>query len=622
MHVLAPLHLHAAEGSIRLRQRSALVLAPCGGRESDELQAPSGDACELDRLPRAGRALGASVVVSSAASVSVGEGAAIRFMPGIRSSRCGAEQGAALPPSEQGASEDTALGIGLLAGERLLLHGVLTLDAAPSDCFPAFIRKTPLLLYGGREVSVRGEQQLDRLIILSQGTATLAGECTVGGPHRCSAERMPLTMRGLSDSRGPRKRSTVCSALEAYAAAHVAPQLQAAADADEPLLMPIRGGLQSEGGAAASSPTGDASTLDGTASGGLRAPPNGAGAGDSSSTRLPFEGASSSEGAAQIQTEVTPREEGWIVRALRVFRAIVSEDQRQNARARQPPVAPEQPQAMPLLPVRKLLPGEVSASFRLRRCGEPSSSEEEGVPLDIPGRVDALEALGAPRTVMDLRRKHRRPWGGSPPLFGLGPGALSPFWGPPASYLLSRRFRPASASPSPGKTDVEFNAPSPAQGPPQQVLWGAASSGLVPVWTADDPFSLALSHFTAKETPPFKDMEQASFAPPHHLQGFLPAAAPPAEGLGPVYGAGRGAATSEVGTGWPLLQLTASLWRDMDAAVFASDGFVLERGSSLIGGAVLLCGGKGKAVLQGTVDASRRGCQPTHGEFWGRLIGH
>lgn len=55
-------------------------------------------------------------------------------------------------------------------------------------------------------------------------------------------------------------------------------------------------------------------------------------------------------------------------------------------------------------------------------------------------------------------------------------------------------------------------------------------------------------------------------------------------------------------------------WEHFDIAISAQKGFKLEAGASLMGGALLLCGGKGKIELHGVVDASRRGCPPALGE--------
>ncbi|CDJ33897.1 uncharacterized protein EMH_0086220 [Eimeria mitis] len=57
----------------------------------------------------------------------------------------------------------------------------------------------------------------------------------------------------------------------------------------------------------------------------------------------------------------------------------------------------------------------------------------------------------------------------------------------------------------------------------------------------------------------------------------------------------------------------AAPWSYVDAAVFAGESLLVESGASLVGGGLLLCGGGGNTELRGTVDASRRGCQPLHG---------
>lgn len=172
-------------------------------------------------------------MLSSAASISLGKEASIRIVPALRNFRCSREPNDASSLPQPGTSDGFALGTAVLAGERLLLHGVLGLTAAPSDCLPAPPKKTPVLLFGAREVSLRGTQELDRIVVLSQGTATLAGTCTAGPPHRCSTELTPLFFGDSKNAGSPLEHNALCSSLEAFASARVASQLQETTEAGE-----------------------------------------------------------------------------------------------------------------------------------------------------------------------------------------------------------------------------------------------------------------------------------------------------------------------------------------------------------------------------------------------------
>lgn len=602
LHVLTPLHLHAAEGSIRLRQRSALVLAPCGGSEAQSTGAPAEGPCSPGRLPLTGLLLGAAAVVSSAASISVGEGAAIRIMPGPQAFHCAGGSGAAVPSPQQGAREATAMGVSLLAGERLLLHGVLGLAAAPSDCLPAPLRKTPLLLFGGREVSLRGEQQLDRLVLLSQGSATLAGTCTVGPPHRCNSKPTPLSPSDSFGRRGTMQHSTVCRALEEYAGAHVAPQLEAAAETERLFLPNQTEGRRPEEGEPLF--PGEAYSGSGsTESGGPTAPVSGEP--DSSSFQL-CDGTRCLADWTEPKQDSAAGEEGLIKSALQALRRFSAGRSPKDISGEiHPPEAVWQLQERYLSPTKE-------ERLRGMASGLGTASVQQSNPLELSRRVVAAEALGAPFPGDDLRWKKWTGWRGLAPFLGqFVPGTLLTPSGPSAS----ERHRRSSAIASPVQEEVAgWNQPlgreSSLHSAPQGIAPGGHFNELSPFSGAVAPSSLVLGPSAASFS---SETGGTSEAPAVPERGSATAAPQLGEGHeAPVMK--RATVAAHFGGIGALFQGGAIPWDHLDAAIFAREGLVVDSGASLIGGALLLCGGRGNTELQGTVDASRRGCQPAHGE--------
>lgn len=586
LHVLKPLHLHAAEGGIRLRQQSALVLAPCGPGESEgSSRGPPGSPpepalCPLDRLSSTGLLIGASIVISSAASISVGEGASIRFLQGPRSFGCrreGASSGSSArnSPQSHGTPEGPLLGVGLLAGERLLLHGNLGIEGEPSDCLPAPFRQTPLLLFGGREVSVRGEQQLDRLVILSQGTVNLAGTSTVGPPHRCTSKPTQVIpkweFKGAT-RREPRslKSSGVCSALEIFASACVAPQLQASRETQETSSEVFARDLGSRSTRPFSTKEEDRGSKPlsaGTLSGAER---------DSG-----MQG--SDEGPSQSETRLTLTEETHATadkgrlarRAVGAFRWIISGI---SSRIKSVPFAalaePVRYQEVSSSFANSTKQTAPSRSFRLRRANKILGDREPAV--DALGRVEARDTFEAPRPLVKIGgRKGCKACG--PPL-SWGPFVPGPI-GPLRSIFDS--FMPPPLPDASHDSDEGVNLESHSQDAYQRALLTKDSGDPHLLW---GPWTFPVG-LEGKE------------------EGFP--------------------ASVEDGMALELTELLQEggtpPWGHLDAAIFAKEGLVLESGASLVGGALLLCGGEGSTLVQGTIDASRRGCPPTHGENSGSL---
>ncbi|KAL8447484.1 hypothetical protein Emed_004367 [Eimeria media] len=596
LHVLTPLHLHAAEGSIRLRQRSALLLAPCGGSGGEKGEAQSEASCSLESLPQAGVQLRVSVVVSSAVSVSVGEEAAIRFTPRLTSfSRIDPADPSA-PSSQQSSSEDFLLGVGLLAGERLLLHGVLGLVNAPSDCLPAPLRKTPLLLYGGTEVSVRGEQQLDRLIILSQGKVTLAGRCTVGAPHSCSATRTPLLPTTPGSAEDPMKHSAVCRDLEEFGTSHVAEQLRAAAETEGQSLDATSNSrpFKTEGNFTA--PDDQSETL---------------------ATELQKQDAgknhtlSVSRFTDEVTGEKKAKGEGWLTWLFRRLQHFIG-DSSQNA----DPPASYLSALDGLLQVRYpfslkslQLQGELSdLSLSSGHERGKATEVEDEVSVTPPYRFDAAHLLTG-----DLLRKKWKTRESLVPL--VNPFVLtaaSTQRGPLFAELMQKQLLTSFASiPSPRK-EIRMNEFS--------LHWDILAKGEAPHEPSDTGLKKAS---TSLDEPDANTLRSSAAEAATHLSVGEKREREPllnhGGGSGPLDGlTGAGndylAAQNETAKGAADPQGAASSsWASLDAAVFASEGVILESGASLKGGTLLLCGGRGTVLLQGTVDASGRGCQPTQG---------
>ncbi|KAL8272881.1 hypothetical protein Esti_003190 [Eimeria stiedai] len=598
LHVLTPLHLHAAEGSIRLRQRSALVLAPYGSSGGGRSEAQSEASCSPERLPQAGLHLGVSVVVSSAVSVSVGEEAAIRFTPRLRSFSCKVPADPSATSSQQSSSEGSLLGVGLLAGERLLLHGVLGLVHAPSDCLPAPLRKTPLLLYGGNEVSVRGEQQLDRLVILSMGTVTLAGRCTVGAPHSCSATRTPLRQTIPGSAEEPMKHSAICRALEEYGNTHVAQQLQAAAEAEEQFLDPTLRSLEIEG---SSTTRGDhAETL-------------------ATELRIKDVAESHAVPASRWTDEVTDekeaKEEGWLKWLLRRLQHFVRDSSQRTDSAASYLSALDgilqvrYPFSLKWLQLKGEL-GDLSVSPVLEG---KATETDNAVSVTQTRRFDAVETLkSAPLLTGDQLRKKWKTRESLVPLvdpFVLRAASTQrgPFFAEP---LQKQQLTSFAALPFP-KTEVRMMTfpthwGTSAKGDAPQDRSGMESRKTPCCLRAPAAHSLRSRAAEAATDLSLKEKDGVEFLPipgggSVPVDGLVGAGD---DHLGTHNGTGRGAADPQGAT---------SPWASLDAAVFASNGLILESGASLKGGTMLLCGGRGTALLQGTVDASGRGCQPTQG---------
>ncbi|KAL8445945.1 hypothetical protein Emag_004910 [Eimeria magna] len=594
LHVLTPLHLHAAEGSIRLRQRSALVLAPCGGSGGEKAEAQSEAPCSLESLPQAGVQLRASVVVSSAISVSVGEEAAIRFTPRPRSFSCIDPADPLAASAQQSSSEESLLGVGLLAGERLLLHGVLGLFNAPSDCLPAPLRKTPLLLYGGTEVSVRGEQQLDRLIILSLGTVTFAGRCTVGAPHSCSATRTPLLQSTPGSAEGPMKHSAICRDLEEFGSSHVAEQLRAAAEAEEQSLDGTSKGRPFEAEGDPMAPNDQSETL---------------------ATELQIKDAGNHAAPVnrytdEVTGEKNAKEESWLTWLPRRLQDFVRDSSR-NA----DPTASYLSASDGLLQVRypfslkSLQLKGALGDFNTfsRHVQEKAMEMEDEFSFIPPYRLDAAHSL-----TRDLLRKKWKSREGLVPLvkpFVLR--AASTPRGPIFAELVQKQALTSFAAiPSPREEVKMITFP---------MHWDALAKGEAPherSGTASRKASVSLNELAARSS-----RTRAAGAATHLSLGDKREVEPisvhggrsvPVDGL---TGAGNDylEAQNETARGAADPQGATSSWASLDAAVFASDGVILESGASLKGGNLLLCGGRGTVLLQGTVDASGRGCQPTQG---------
>ncbi|KAL8431082.1 hypothetical protein ACSSS7_005487 [Eimeria intestinalis] len=608
LHVLTPLHLHAAEGSIRLRQRSALVLAPCGG-SGGEKAAQSEASCSPERLPQAGLHLGVSVVVSSAVSLSVGEEATVRFTTKLRSFSCVDPADPSAASAQQSSSEDSLLGVALLAGERLLLHGVLGLVNAPSDCLPAPLRKTPLLLYGGNEVSVRGEQQLDRLVILSRGTVTLAGRSTVGAPHSCTATRTPLSQATRGGVEDPMKHSAICKALEEYGNTRIAQHLQAAAEAEEQFLdVSLKSRSFGKGG----NPVARDDQFEKLAA------------------ELQIKGAgknhafSAGRWADEVNGEKGAKEEGWLKWLLARFQHLV-----QKSSLNAHPTAPYISALDGLLQVRypfslkalqlKEEPSDltISAGHEERQA----KKIEDGVSVTPPYRPDAADTLKAAHLVTgDLLRKKWKTRDKSlplvePVLLRAAPTHRGPLF---AELLQKHQLR---ASPS-SKTETRKMTSSMhrgilAKGDDPHNRSGTTSN--VAPLSLDEPAAVSLRSGAAEAATHLSLGEKdgvESFPIPG--EGFVSA-----ERLTEAGDNHRGA-QNETARGAAVPQGATSPWASLDAAVFANNGLILEPGASLKGGALLLCGGRGTALLQGTVDASGRGCQPTQGRgagSRGRAVG-
>ncbi|XP_026190985.1 uncharacterized protein LOC34624194 [Cyclospora cayetanensis] len=602
LHVLAPLHLHAAEGSIRLRQRSALVLAPCGSNEAQPASSPLEGPCSSESLPLAGRLLGVAVVVSSVASVSVGEGAAIRIIPGPRDFLCGGETVPAIAVSQQRSLEATkASGIGLLAGERLMLHGNLVVAATPSDCLPVPVKQTTALLFGGREVSVRGEQQLDRLVLLSQGTVTLGGSCTVGAPNRCTARRTPLFRKPSNGTAV--NHSTVCTAVEEYTAAQVAPQLQAAAAADgvtsPPSLLHGYQGWRLQG--ADSYRDAERSSSGANSAEADVADPLGVGVSDSCSGRPLADSRMAFGCLGNTLPGFAPHEASWSDRLLRAVRQISPEGGHQGKARESRRHAKEEglSQERANSPPRGEQPhGDAAASG--------IASLEDGAPVGFPGKVMVVEALSPPVREVAKQRKKRGFWRGLAAL--LEPeAAFSPPKAPSAEGIHRSSLRSPASESEAATEGAEASASAGRDSPlktPQRSLEGMQSDE----GASESSETSAFSSLRWPSQTPFASLEQEPFPLTSRVS---PAAA--ALGGEDAPRLNDGVAASATLADVELLQAGSVPWGHLDATIFARDGVVLEAGASLVGGALLVCGGHGNTQLQGTIDASRRGCQPVHG---------
>ncbi|KAL8429120.1 hypothetical protein Efla_003173 [Eimeria flavescens] len=593
LHVLKPLHLHAAEGSIRLRQRSALVLAPCGSSGGEKTEVHLEASCHLKKLPQAGIALGASVVVSSALSISVGEGAAIRFTPMLRSFRCGESPEGAVTSSQQGMPEEAALGVGLLAGERLLLHGVLGLVAAPSDCLPAPVRTNPLLLFAGNEVSVRGEQQLDRLIVISQGTVSFSGKCVVGHPNRCSDQITPLVPAASSNNEAPMRHSAICRALEEYGNTRVAPQLDAVAEAKEQLLNTVvkSSQVEEEDTLLAWDKQNDARLTRQLVK--EQAETHGA----------HHSGWASSEDAGEAEGR-----EGWFKKLVRHFGSSGNKPAPSGLPSGSTPLNVKQPVFFEQLHLKGPIVN-LSSSHLRQHTGAATDGANVHVPVASHFVEDAVEALETAQVIAALLRKKPKSEGSLEPLAPFDRKASFTQWGP--TEPLQNSSSPDGGPSLLSEPEAGIERPSPQWDIPSQDLtdngrWKLRLRDLLQSWPT--PGSPPVRRRTKE---PSVRQNSAGSNNGESLIAFGGDPAPAASVLPEAndsFVVGNGNARGNGAFQGETLQ-----WDHLDAAIFASKGLLVDKGALLQGGALLLCGGRGNALLNGTVDVSQRGCQPTHG---------
>lgn len=607
LHVLSPLHIHAAEGSIRLRQRSALVLAPRGNSEEEQV-AESARPFYSKSTPEARRLLlGASVLLSSAASVSVGEGASVRIIPGRRNFSCRGDKPPGSAQPQHGLLEASAEAVGLLASERLLLHGSLGLSAAPSDCLPAPLRKAPVLLYGGREVSLSGEQHLDRLILLSQGTVTLAGSCTVGEPHRCNVQRTPLMRTELNTvTKVPASYSSACRVLERYAGDHVAAQLQTA------------GGLGSSSPADSATQAfqlGEARTVERkgrTKSSSLQAEVEPAGTAeadvnlDCCTMQTPIASSRQTDCTAQ---DVPTKAEEQIVLTQRLIRAVREvAGGRKDIKALKQDFFSEQGS----LP-RNELPLVVS-----RQLGERYFSSipplDQSVPVDPLGRVASSEVRGANSQQGNEERKAHFLLKGLSSLLKQEPTRASLEHAGSNAVLPAQPISPdVPRQELAGEPRATVHSSSSEEG---RSVFGkpqGSSAREAAYEKVTSPGPLNIPSLVKGPTASFESVYSESTELPGKDSSVTASVI-----------AEKPRDLEDTATAWSLEDAEALLlggavpWSYLDAAVFAGESLLLESGASLVGGALLLCGNRGNTELRGTVDASRRGCQPAHGKNVGQ----
>lgn len=576
-----------------------------------------------------------SLVVSSAASLSVGEGAAVHIVPGGRTFHCGGrDPGAAGASQQHGVQETGPVAVGLLAGEQLLLHGTISLGAAPSDCLPAPLRKTPVLLFGGREVSLRGEQQLDRLILLSQGIVTLAGSCTVGGPHRCNAQPIPLIYgRPAAGSQASSPRSSICDTLEEYTKIHVAPHLQSVAEAASfaaTQMTPERYPAAEEELLATSQPFPSSlitapSAIRDLQVGATRSLPSGT-EGQASNTFQAFgRRCALSAFANKELAEETSLHETRFQRLIRCVRglvidgeqtALVGSDIPSLLSRRQEPSTDKRPAGV----YEPLAKGD--SSFVGKR---PLTSESPHV--DPLGRVWELASMGLNEPRGTLRRGRRL-------LEERLSQLLKPDISPDSLEQLPLEARPVPPYPSTVSRE-EAKTTEAAADEAARAVAAAAEADL----------------FSSQGTPVQQETKQSAncesaeraapaLAPlgiPSFLWRSLSSLVPleferptrSASGCsGGILAVGEETATREYRPtnlsalsaveASSLLHGGKAPWSYLDAAIFAGESLLVEPGASLVGGGLLLCGSRGNTQLRGVVDASRRGCQPLHGEAFGR----